>query len=327
MPRKPNTLETLQFALELLKRIPRQHKVSASELHKQMTDAGWQRDLRTVQRQLDELSQNFDIERDERAKPYGYQWKQQAKGWSLPGLTEKESLLMSLAEQHLRNLLPAEVIKSMAPFFEQARTNLGPHNDVRPQSKAARDWLKKVRVVSTTQPLLPPAIPAGVFDAVSMALYNNVWLDVEYSNSAGRQLSAKVMPLGLAQQGPRLYLVCRFEGYDNERSLALHRLVHARASTLPFERPKHFDLQKFDDDGRFGFGDGTKIKLVFRIKKEAGVHLLESPLSEDQRSREVDDGYEITATVTRTEQLKWWLRGFGPAVRVISPKNLLGSKA
>lgn len=322
MPRKPNTLETLQFALELLKRIPRQHKISATELHKQMTDAGWQRDLRTVQRQLDELSQNFDIDRDDRTRPYGYQWKAQAKGLSLPGLNEKESLLLALAEQHLRNLLPAEVMKSMSPFFAQARSNLAPHNDERSQSKTARDWMKKVRVVSTTQPLLPPAIKAGVFDAVSAALYANCWLDVKYHNSGHRTVSASVMPLGLAQQGPRLYLVCRFHGYDQERSLALHRLLEAKNSQLAFDPPKGFDLQQFDEAGRFGFGNGKQIQLVFRISKDAGLHLLESPLSKDQTVKEMTDRYEISATVVQSEMLKWWLRGFGGAVTVVAPKEL-----
>ena len=59
---RPSSLETLAFTLELLKRIPRGRKVTASELWEQLKDAGWQRDLRTVQRQLDELSQHFDIE-------------------------------------------------------------------------------------------------------------------------------------------------------------------------------------------------------------------------------------------------------------------------
>jgi len=323
MPRKPNTLEALQFALELLKRIPRQHKISAGELHRQMTDAGWQRDLRTVQRQLDELSRNFEIERDERVRPYGYQWKPQARGLSVPGLNEKESLLLALAEQHLQNLLPAEVMKSMTPFFEQARGNLAPHNDVRSKSKAARDWMKKVRVVGTTQPLLPPAIRPGIFDAVSAALYGNLWLDVDYKNSSNRRVSASVMPLGLAQQGPRLYLVCRFRGYEDERSLALHRMLDAKASNLGFERPKHFDLQQFDDEGRFGFGKAKRIALIFRIDKDAGLHLLESPLSTDQTVKELAGHYEIAATVIESEQLKWWLRGFGNAAQVVSPKRLL----
>jgi predicted DNA-binding transcriptional regulator YafY len=320
---KPKTLETLQFSLEILKRIPRTHKVSAPELTQQLRDAGWQRDLRTVQRQLDELTRHFeDIERDDRSKPYGYRWKEQAKGLTLPGLTEKESLLLSLAEQHLSNLMPAEVLRSLQPFFEQARANLGPYNKGGKAAISAKEWMQKVRSVSTTQPLLPPPIRSGVFEAVSSALYRNLWLNVDYQNAANRQTSARVMPLGLAQQGTRLYLVCRFEGYDNERSLAVNRIHAAEVTAISFERPAEFDLEKFDNDGRFGFGSGKRIRLEILIDKLTGVHLLESRLSEDQRVEEEGQRLRITATVADTEQLKWWLRGFGDAVEVIAPRQL-----
>ncbi len=46
------------------------------------------------------------------------------------------------------------------------------------------------------------------------------------------------MPLGLAQQGQRMYLVCRFDGYNNERSIAVHRVRKATVSSFGFERPK-----------------------------------------------------------------------------------------
>ena len=310
MPKRPDTKETVLLALELLRRVPRNSQVSATELHRQLTEAGVERDLRTIQRQLAMLSEHFDIECDERSKPYGYRWKEQAQGLALPMLSEQESLLLTLAEQHLRNLLPASLMKSMEGFFGQARTNLGPNAN----PKREREWLTKVRVVSTTQPLLPPKIRPGVFEEVSNALFGNRWLTVDYKNAGGKEKTADVMPLGLAQQGPRLYLVCRYRDFENERSLALHRIVSAKASTLTFERPKEFDLQKYDDDGRFGFGDGKRIKLSFLIDKKAGYHLLESPLSTDQQVKEVGDRYEITATVVQTAQLEWWLRGFGEKV-------------
>ena len=63
MKGKASTLETLRFTLELLKRIPRTHKVSAPELYRQLSDAGLERDLRTVQRQLDELAQHAGLSR------------------------------------------------------------------------------------------------------------------------------------------------------------------------------------------------------------------------------------------------------------------------
>lgn len=318
MPKRPDTLETVLLALEMLRRIPRGRKVSAPELHRQLADIGVERDLRTIQRQLDMLSEHFEIERDDRSKPYGYRWKDRAKGMSVPSLTEHESLLLTLAEQHLRNLLPANLMKSMEPFFVQARVNLGPQASARRE----REWLNKVRVVSTTQPLLPPRIKPGVFEEVSNALYANRWLHIDYRNASGKTTKAEVMPLGLAQQGPRLYLVCRFPGYDNERSLAIHRISSAKTSTLPFDRPKSFDLQRYDDDGRFSFGEGRRIRLIFRIDRGAGAHLLESPLSDDQKVKEVGDQYEISATVVDSAQLEWWLRGFGKQISNVRRKNI-----
>ena len=177
-----------------------------------------------------------------------------------------------------------------------------------------------MRIVDTTQPLLPPKIKPDVFEAVSNALYENKWLKMNYENVDGKQGNYRVMPLGLAQQGPRLYLVCRFEGFDNERSLALHRIISAQTSTMNCDRPVDFDLKKYDNDGRFGFGEGEHIRLSFRIDKPYRAHLLETPLSKDQEVRDLDDAYEITATVVDTEQLNWWLRGFGDAVGDVDKK-------
>jgi predicted DNA-binding transcriptional regulator YafY len=317
MPRRPDSLETLQLLLELLRRIPKSRTVTASELHAQLTDAGYQRDLRTIQRLLETLSEVYDIERDDSAKPYRYRWKEFAEGLSLPALSAQESLLLMLAQQHLSSLLPAKLMKSMEGFFAQAPSQLADRG-----TRREREWLEKVRVVSTSQPLIPPKVDGGVFEQVSNALYGNHWLDVDYKNAAGKRTSARVMPLGLAQQGPRMYLVCRFDGYDNERSLAMHRIHSARASSFTFERPKEFDLKRYDDDGRFGYGEGKHIRLRFRVEKEAGFHLLESPLSADQFVVELDDSYRITATVVDSAMLEWWLRGFGGAVSDVSRKAI-----
>ena len=311
MAKRPDNQETLVFALELLRRIPRHRRITAKELHKQLQEAGLNKGLRTVQRQLKLLSEYFDIECDDREKPYGYRWIEQADGFCVPRLGLQDSLLLTLAEQYLRKILPAKLMKSMEGFFTQARYELAYHDGQHPE----QEWLSKVRIVDTTQPLLPPKVKSEVFEAVSNALYENKWLKVNYRNVDGKRGDYRVMPLGLAQQGPRLYLVCRFEGFDNERSLALHRIISAEALTMSFKRPPEFDLKKYDDDGRFGFGEGERISLTFRIDKQTGAHLLETPLSKDQKVRSLDSEYEINATVVDTEQLNWWLRGFGDAVR------------
>ena len=310
MTTRPATGNTLKLSLELLKRIPRHRYVTAAELHRQLEAAGIVRTRRSIERQLEQLSLDFEIERDDRSKPYGYRWMSHAQGFSLPMLNEQESLLLALAQRYLQNLLPASVMQSMEDFFFQARSNLLVQTTPKPETQ----WLNKIRVVDVTQPLLPPVIPAGVFEAVTTALYQNRWLTVGYQNAAGKQAEYRVMPLGLAQQGPRLYLVCRFEGYDNERSIALHRIQQAAVSGQGFTPPTEFSLERYDADGRFGFGEGVKIRLSFNITKEAGYHLLESGLSTDQVVEETEAGYRIQATVVDSAQLQWWLNGFADQV-------------
>jgi predicted DNA-binding transcriptional regulator YafY len=227
-------------------------------------------------------------------------------------MTPQESLLLRLAEEQLSNLLPDSLKKSMSSSFMQARLNL----DI-----PEKEWLAKVRVVSTTQPLLPPNIQPGVFEAVSDALYGNYWLRMDYTNAKGTKALIEVMPLGLAQQGSRLYLVCQYsdgkgEVFNDQRIIALNRMelpaeLPAVLASKPFQRPTGFDLKQYDADGRFGFGEGNKVELQFIIEKTSGYHLTESRLSEEQKVIDIGKHYLITATVVETKLLKSWLRGFG----------------
>jgi predicted DNA-binding transcriptional regulator YafY len=319
MGKRSDTIETVLMAIELLQRIPRKGAISAQQLHAQLKAAGIDRDLRTIQRQLEMFSEHFDIERDERSKPYGYHWLENAKGLSLPNLSPQESLLLGLAEKHLKNLLPANLMKSMEGFFAQARRNLGPFSN----AQLEREWMRKVRVISATQPLLPPKIRPGVFDAISEALYRNRWLNVDYRNIRGKETQADVMPLGLAQQDHRLYLVCRFRGFENERNLALHRIRAATVSTIAFDRPMGFDLEKYDDEGKFGIGEGKRIRLSFQSVRWLAEILKETKLSEDQEIKELDDGeFEIRATVADGVRLDTWLRGFSDAIAQVKKEPI-----
>jgi predicted DNA-binding transcriptional regulator YafY len=317
MKEREDSLNTLKLSLELLRRIPKGRTVTAPELRQQLMDANpeFKRSPRTIQRLLETLSEVYDIERDDTSKPFRYRWKENAAGLALPGLSAHESLLLTLAEQQLGSLLPAKLMNSMQGFFRQARGQL----DTKGALQRERAWLDKIRVVSTSQPLLPPKVVPEVFQQVSDALYDNRWLDVTYQNANVTKASDyRVMPLGLVQQGPRMYLACRFEGYDDNRSLALHRIKAATASTLQFERPTDFDLQQLNDDIGFSDGPPTMIRLCFRIDKANGLHILECPLSADQTFKELPDGYEITATVADTDVLGRWLSSFGGRVSEVT---------
>ena len=313
MPRRPSNLETTQLTIELLKRISRTKRQTARDFQEQLAEASIFRDLRTVQRHLELLCQHFDIDRDERSKPYGYRWKEQAAGFSVPSMTPKEALLLSLAHEHLRNLLPQAVMKSMHGFFEQAQSRLTEGSG----ATLERQWPGKVRVVSTSQPLLPPPIRPGVLEEVSQALYANTYLEVEYGNAKGKRSRNDVLPLGLAQQGASLYLVVKYLDHEDLRLLAVHRIRSAKTSTLTFERPP-FDFKALDEAGRFGFSKGGTVLLRFKITRSAGLHLLETRLSGDQQVEELPDHFRVSATVVNSEWLWRWVRAFGLAISEVT---------
>lgn len=310
MPNKQKSNDTLRRLLFVMSRIPAYGQgLSASALHEQLESVGYACSLRTAQRDLKMLAEEFGFTVDDSGQESFYSWMKGAKGLVIPALTSQDSLLLALAEKHLDRLLPAKTLKSMKSFFLAAEHNLQ-------TSRAAREkgWLSKVRVVSTTQPLLPPEIKPEVLEAIGEGLYLDHCLNVSFQNRAGKKNDAVVKPLGLVQQGVRLYLVCQFEGYDNYRILAVNRIARAQCSAISFERPSDFDLANYDDDGKFGMGDGKKIQLSFSISKIEGMLIIESRLSKDQTVVEQDSGYRITATVIQSQMLDRWLRGFGDHV-------------
>lgn len=305
MGKRSDLTEVVIIAIELLRHIPRHRKVTSRELLDHLNTVHMKRDIRTVQRQLDLLSGHFPIECDTRTRPYGYSWQRDAKPFSLSTLTPRESLILLLAEQNLKTLLPASLMQSLAGFFGQAKNILAtPDSD-----PLIRQWPSKIAFAPSIQPLLPPPITEGIFEAVTEALFQNCYLDIEYRNVKGKSHQARFMPLGLIQQDTRLYLVGQYENSTEARSLALHRMQSAVVCSSQFERPHDFDLDQFVQEGRLNFGEGRKIRLSFYIDEEMGVHLMEARLAEDQEMKHLPHRkqYKVTATVTESTLLDGWL--------------------
>lgn len=296
--------------------------VAAQEVADRLRDSGIQRDLRWVQYLLKHLVEVEDtVDRDDSQKPYLYRWRQDVAHPLNPELSDREALTLLLASAHLRPLLPQTVLSWMSDRFEDARHRLDPRHGARPFNS----WPEKVAVVSQLPPMMPPAIEDAVFSSVSEALLNDRWLNVDYRNAAGARLdNRRVMPLALVRQAERLFLVCRFDGYEDVRNLALHRIQTAQVTPHPFERPRDFDLQTYIDSGGFGFGNGERIVLEMRVVPHVADLLAETPLSADQSiTLSADGSFRVQASVLRSEQIRWWIRMQGDAVHVLAPTNLL----
>lgn len=320
---KPNStthlhLDNALLMLAILREIPRKRYIHSSKIREHLQQKGHSVSLRTVQRYLDALSHHFPIECDQRSKPYGYRWLDGASGLNLPYLTPAESLTLLLAQRELAPLLPTRLYEAVEPLLGGAALLL----NYAPDPPRQQRWLRKVQRIPDSQPLLPAQLHEHVLEEVSQALYEECMLELRYQNARGENKEARVMPLGLVQQGVRMYLVAQFDGYSNHRILALPRILHARTTDEHFTYPQDFDLNDYTQQGHFGIRKGEAIRLRLCIDPIIGQHLSESPLSADQSIVFTDEGLVIDACVVETELLHRWLRSWGDAIRWVKVEKL-----
>ena len=163
-------------------------------------------------------------------------------------------------------------------------------------------------------------------DTVTEALLSERQLDIRYRRPRDTQPQHwRIHPLGLVQRGRVFYLAVRMFDYKEVRMIVMHRIERATMLADPVQAPEGFSLDRWLEEGAMGFGDGGSMRLVAEFHEGAGRHLLESPLSEDQETTALDadtEGLRVSATVRDTEQLRWWLLGFGGKVEVIGPAAL-----
>ena len=309
----PNScmFEDVLVFIHILQIIPLNRWITISEITTQIEAMGYPIHLRTLQRimkMIREHSDTFPIRVNTATKPYGFQWDGSGRGFHLPLLGPRESLLLRLADEYLHFQLPASALTGLRPLFRDARMSF----DARPEARTS-SWLRKIKVVSPSMPFLPPQIKPTVFEAVTQALLEDRMLAVQYRNVRDRLVEARVMPLGLVQQDVRTYLVCQFEKYTDYRHLALHRIENARIEEEPFERPKTFDLDAYVNAAPFNYAQGRTIRLEILTDDPALVkNLTETPFNRSQRiaPAQIDEdtpGWTLTVELEDSLLLDGWL--------------------
>ncbi len=295
----------------------------ASEIAARLNDAGYDVSVRTVQRDLKELSEIFPIElNDNNARNYGWRWIKGAN-LDIPGMSVSEALAMRLVETHMKQLLPATMLEGLNGVFCLAQAKL---DTLDKQNKNhSKDWLNKVRVVPPAQPLLPPQVNEEVQAGIYQALLHNHQIAADYQPMRSDHPMEYVLhPLGLIMRGAVTYLVASAWDYDEVRLYVLHRFSKVEILNATVKTPSGFSLDKAIASGLAEFANqGEPIHLEIRCTDVVEVYLTETPLSADQKIVPEADGWvRLTATVNDTWQLRWWLMGQGAGIEVCAPAEL-----
>lgn len=305
--------------LRMIPRFPRRIDVGIIFKNLQEIEPSFANTRRTIERDLHALSEVFPLEHDGQ-KPQGWSWRRNIDCLDVPGMDLTTALTFRMIELHSGRIFPRSTISALAPFMAQAKSVLG---DI--QSSGLASWPEKVKVVPRSQPLIPPPIDAEVMDVVYEALLSNKQFNCMYRPRGKKGNTFNVHPLGLVFNDPVVYLVATCREYTDIRLLALHRFKAATLLDTPVITPDKFDLQEFIEAGGLGFSHnlGRMISLRVLFTRGAAMHLRESPLTSKQIMIDQPDGRVLVeAEIADTDQLRWWLLGFGDQAEVICPESL-----
>jgi predicted DNA-binding transcriptional regulator YafY len=286
----------------------------------QLLAAGHDISARSVERDLEKLSDIFPLVKDDRSRPFGWSWMRDASRVDIQPIDKVSALTLKLAHDHLAPLLPASVLKVLAPRFQAAEKLLAGDD------KDLARLPSRIRVKSRGQKLAVPAIDHAVLETIYDALQDNRRVHLTYGarKNDGRARQYDADPLGIVFVDGVVYFVCHLHRDESRVAhLPVQRIKAIRIAAEPAQTPAGFDLDTFVDE-HFDYPVGKKpLKLVFRMERVTAAHLGERPLAKDQQiDAEGDAQVIVRATVKDTQQLRWWLLGFGDKVEVLEPVYL-----
>lgn len=310
---------TLSRMMAMLRHIPRHpRKIDTTHLLQRLEVAGYQISLRSIQRDLNELSAILPLVSDN-AKPQGWSWQAEAEQFHLPFLEPQAALTFHLVQRYLQALLPESTLNYLDPWFRTANAVLE-END-----SGMTKWPDKVRILPRGLRLQSPRIDPTVHAALYDALLKERQVSIRYlQRQAATPKEYRVHPLGVVVRDTVIYLVCTMWDFADVRQLALHRMQAATMLDEECRRPDGFSLDAYIAEGGFGYPESAEtISLEVLFSKDAAAHLMECPLADDQQIIPYGaDHVRVCATVLDTKELRWWLLAFGDQVTVLAPSTL-----
>jgi len=189
-----------------------------------------------------------------------------------------------------------------------------------------KKWPDKVAVINRGPELLKPQINPEIQQVVYDALLKEKQIKASYKPKNKHEISEyTIHPLAIVNKHSVIYLVCTLWNYHNIKQLALHRFESAELQDANSNTPHDFILSDYvKEDHQFAYPISPNlIQLKVLFDAQAGEHLFETPLTENQTLTAQDDGkLLLEVEISDTQELRWWLSGFGSTVEVVGPVGL-----
>lgn len=163
-----------------------------------------------------------------------------------------------------------------------------------------------------------------LLDEILTALLHSNPADAEYRAARGIGKFYRLEPLTLATYRQGLYLFARDVAEGKVKSFAVERFVQfSRLRREHFEYPADWNPRDLVRDS-FGISAGVPEPVQAAFSPSVALYIRERRWHPSQRIEPMaDGGVRLAMQVAITPELREWLLGFGPDVRVEAPDHLV----
>ncbi|MGE0454670.1 MAG: helix-turn-helix transcriptional regulator [Vicinamibacteria bacterium] len=146
---------------------------------------------------------------------------------------------------------------------------------------------------------------------------------LEYFSFNSRKTKAYLVdPYRVVYYHGGLYLYARVEEYAEVRTFAVERISRIEVLDQSFEAPKDFNVSEYAK-GAFGIAGGKPEEVEIAFDATLAGYIRERVWHESQRLEERPDGSVLLRmSVAPGWELKSWIKGFIPHVKVLAPARL-----
>jgi predicted DNA-binding transcriptional regulator YafY len=247
------------------------------------------------------------------------------KVWRLvPGYKQKLTQSFSLAELAAlyfgKNLLS---FLGGAPFAEDLESAFAKIREALPAKSLP--YLARIQDLFAARPeptkdySKKKEVIAGLVDAT---LHQRQARMAYYSFNSRRTKTYLLDPYRLVYYHGGLYLYARAHEHGEVRTFAVERIERIEVLESNFEMPTDFNVSEYAR-GAFGIAGGKAEDVVLEVDAAMAAYVRERVWHESQRLEERPDGtLVLRLRVAPGFELKSWIKGFLPHVRVLEPVGL-----
>ncbi len=210
------------------------------------------------------------------------------------------------------------------PFLAAARTaawkvsqNLPPH---------VRDLLGEISEAISIQVDAhhPLTKSQPHYDLILRSLIERHSVRIDYDAASPEGRVATVLdPFRIIFRRRSWYIIGRSSIHREVRVFHLGRILQAELLTETYEIPERFSLARYLGNAWHLMRESHSVDVVIRFAKQVARNVAEVRWHPTQQTEFLSDGrLEFRVTVAGTEEISWWILGYGDRAEVIQPAAL-----